>query len=337
LSDRTSTTLKLAIGGAVLLAGGIALGALVTRSPIQGRIPGGMAPPMLPTLLPFAAAALSFPLFLILSRHAPMSRSNWRRALPLWLLTLVVVAFVADALVFAVVVRDIRRVEPLRFLLMRLLSTGPIIAMSAAAAAAFENANARSMLVQAQLRSLTAQLRPHFLFNTLQSISTLVHRDADAADRMIGQLADLLRASLELDESTLVPLRREMEITEAYLAIVRERFGSRIDAEVTSTAPEEALVPPFLLQPLVENAVQHGIEAATGTGSVSVFARTDRGRLIMEVRNTDTEATAASNGAGIGMSTTRQRLTAIYGDRAELAMTSTDGSTTVTITLPLQP
>ena len=328
--------MKKYIAAALLLAAGIAIGAVITTSPIQSRLPGG-APPMIPTLLPFAAAALSFPLFLWLAQRAPLSRSNWR-SLPIWIVTLVVVAFFADAMVFAIVARDMPRLEPLPFMLVRLTTTGPIIAMSAAAALAIEHANARAALTRAQLGSLTAQLRPHFLFNTLQSISTLVYRDAAAADRMIGQLADLLRASLDLDGGALVPLARELEITENYLAIVRERFGDRLSARLASSAPNDALVPPFLLQPLVENAVQHGVEASPGGGTVhvNVFQNTDM--LVLEVHDSGGNGAAAKpdGASGIGLSTTRQRLHAIYGTRADLDIAIEADGTVVRVVLPLQ-
>jgi signal transduction histidine kinase len=329
--------LKKYIAAGLLLAGGIAIGALITTSPIQSRVPGGGAPPMLPTLLPFAAAALSFPLFLWLAQLAPLSRSNWR-SIPIWLITLLVVSFVADAIVFAIIARHMPRLEPLPFILIRLTTTGPIIAMSAAAALAIEHANARAALSRAQLRSLTAQLRPHFLFNTLQSISTLVHRDAHAADRMIGQLADLLRASLDLDGRTLVPLARELEITENYLAIVRERFGPRLSARLESTAPADVLVPPFLLQPLVENAVQHGVEASPAGGTVHVNVFRDADMLVLEVHDTGSDGanTDAAATSGIGLSTTRQRLNAIYGARADLDIKVETTGTVVRVMLPLQ-
>jgi two-component system LytT family sensor kinase len=325
-----------AAAGAILFAVGIAFGTTITRSPIQSRMPGGGAPPMLPTLLPFGIAALSFPFFVWLAHRVPLSRAQWRRALPLWLLSLVVIAFFADALVFALIAGGMPRLEPFPFLVMRLITTGPLIAMSAAAAIAIENANARALLVQAQLRSLTAQLRPHFLFNTLQSISTLVHRDSIAADRMIGQLADLLRASLDLDDRTLVPLHRELEITQTYLAIVQERFGARLHVDVQSSATPDLLVPPFLLQPLVENAVQHGVESSAGGGTVGVRAFEAVGQLILEVRDSGGAPASTSTRPGIGLPTTRQRLAAIYGNRAELTMATTPDGTVVTVRLPVE-
>jgi two-component system LytT family sensor kinase len=336
LKSATSRNIGWAVAGAVIFAGGIALGAMITRSPIQSRMPGRAAPPMLPTLLPFAAAAIAFPFFVWLAHRVPLSRRTWRRSLPVWLVSLIIISLVADTVVFAAITGGVPQLEPFPFVFMRMLTTGPLIAMSAVAAIAIENANARALLVQAQLRSLTAQLRPHFLFNTLQSISTLVHRDSKAADRMIGQLADLLRASLELDDSTLVPLERELDITQAYLAIVQERFGERLTVDLQNTARLDLLVPPFLLQPLVENAVQHGVETSPAGGTVGVRAFQDGSRLVLEVRDSGVGMPAPRNGAGIGLATTRERLAAIYADRAQLELNTGANGTVVTIKLPTE-
>jgi signal transduction histidine kinase len=327
--------LKKYIAAAFLLATGIAIGALVTESPVQSRVPGGRLPPSLPTLLPFVAAALSFPVFVWLAHRAPLSRANLRGTLPVWIVTVIVISFFFDAVIFALIAGGMQRLQPLPFILLRLLTTGPLVAMSAAAAIAIENANARASLARAQLRSLTAQLRPHFLFNTLQSISTLVHRDANAADRMIGQLADLLRASLDLDANTLVPLERELEITNNYLAIVRERFGARLNAQLESTAPADILVPPFLLQPLVENAIRHGVEASPAGGSVHVSACLQGAMLVLEVVDSGKDLVEPGDD-GIGLSTTRRRLSTIYGDDSALDLVSAPDGTRVRITLPVR-
>src|SRR6185369_12192554 len=118
------------------------------------------------------------------------------------------------------------------------------------------------------LAALTAQLRPHFLFNTLQSVSTLVHRDPEAADAMIGRLGELLRASLEAADTPLIPLEEELRLTAAYLEIMRERFGERLRFSIEAGGDPGVLVPPLLLQPVVENAVRHGIEPRREGGEV---------------------------------------------------------------------
>ena len=342
----------------LLFACGIALGSIITRSPIQARMPGGprakgpargglQLPPSLPALLPFYAAALAFPLFYWLARRAPLSRSSWRSALPLWL-AVVVIASIVPEIVLMMLLGYAGPIDSTLFymLALRALNTGPLMLGVAALAhtlehrrraraAALDAETARAELAQAQLRSLAGQLRPHFLFNTLQSISTLVHRDAAAADAMIGKLGELLRASLELGDRALIRLEEELELARAYLEIMRERFGTRLDAHVSSSADPDALVPPFLLQPLVENAVQHGIEPALGAGAIRVSARSERSQIVLEVSDTGVGNNNGGANDGVGLSNVRQRLAALYEGRAELAIASDPaGGTRVTIRIP---
>lgn len=174
-----------------------------------------------------------------------------------------------------------------------------------------------AQLAQAQLALLRSQLRPHFLFNTLHAISALMHRDVEAADRMVGQLSELLRASLERDGRQEVPLSEELELLTPYLDIERTRFSDRLQVEV-DVAPEarDALVPPLLLQPLVENAIRHGIAPRRGPGRVWVRATRSGERLAVEVR--DDGVGPPSSGVeglreGIGLGSTRARLERLYG------------------------
>ena len=172
-------------------------------------------------------------------------------------------------------------------------------------------------LAQAQLHLLRSQLRPHFLFNTLHAISALMHRDVEAADRMVGQLSELLRASLERDGRHEVPLSEELELLAPYLDIERTRFSDRLQVEV-DVAPDarDALVPPLLLQPLVENAIRHGIAPRRGPGRVWVRVARSGDRLAVEVR--DDGVGPPSTGVeglreGIGLGSTRARLEQLYG------------------------
>ncbi len=174
-----------------------------------------------------------------------------------------------------------------------------------------------AQLAQAQLHLLRSQLRPHFLFNTLHAISALMHRDVEAADRMVGQLSELLRASLERDGRHEVPLSEELDLLAPYLDIERTRFSDRLHVEV-DVAPEarDALVPPLLLQPLVENAIRHGIAPRRGPGRVWVRAVRSGERLSVEVR--DDGVGPPSSGLeglreGIGLGSTRARLERLHG------------------------
>jgi signal transduction histidine kinase len=147
--------------------------------------------------------------------------------------------------------------------------------------------NLRSELAELNLQSLRMQLNPHFLFNTLNVITELIHKDADAAERMVMTLSDLLRSSLASLNEQKIPLSKELEFVEQYLAIQKMRFGDRLTVvKEIEHGLENALVPNMLLQPLVENAVQHGIAPSIAGGAVMIHAYADAGRLTLEVIDT---------------------------------------------------
>jgi signal transduction histidine kinase len=171
-------------------------------------------------------------------------------------------------------------------------------------------------LAQAKLQALQMQLNPHFLFNTLHSISALLHQDAEAADRMIARLSDLLRAALESSDTQEVTLREELDMLRRYLEIEQIRFGRRLTVRM-DISPEtlEARVPNLILQPLVENAICHGIEPHARQGRIELRASRADGELALEVR--DNGGGLGRNGPskdGIGLSNTRARLQTLYGD-----------------------
>ena len=191
-------------------------------------------------------------------------------------------------------------------------------------------------LAQARLTALELQLRPHFLFNTLHAIGGLVRqgRGTDAVE-MIAGLSELLRYSLDHAGKTLVALEREVEITARYLEIQRQRFSDRLTTTIDVPAElGRARVPALVLQPLLENAVRHGIERASGAGTITVAARRDGARLVIEVVNTGPPLAGAP--AGVGIDNTRARLAQLFGGDASLALTDGDGVVVATITLPLE-
>ncbi|NMO15573.1 histidine kinase [Pyxidicoccus fallax] len=195
-----------------------------------------------------------------------------------------------------------------------------------------------AQLAQAQLQLLRNQLRPHFLFNTLHAISALMHRDVNAADRMVGQLSELLRASLERDGRHEVPLSEELELLAPYLDIERTRFSDRLQVDV-EVAPEvrDALVPPLLLQPLVENAIRHGIAPRRGPGRVWVRAARAGERLSVEVRDDGVGPPSGPEGLreGIGLGGTRSRLEKLYGASQTLTVeANTPRGCVVSLSLP---
>ena len=187
--------------------------------------------------------------------------------------------------------------------------------------------------------SLTAQLQPHFLFNTLHSVSTLMHFDVEAADRMLARLAELLRRTTAALPSPEITLAEELALLEPYLDILRIRFADRlvVTVEVEPAARGE-FVPTLVLQPLVENAVRHGI-ARSERGEVRVGAHVREGHLLLTVRNTGPglppEWRPASE--GVGLSNTRARLNCLYGSDHLLAIASQrGGGLAVTLRIPLR-
>lgn len=203
----------------------------------------------------------------------------------------------------------------------------------------FETARLQTQLAQSRLEALTAQLHPHFLFNTLQGISTLMHRDVKAADAMLSRLSDLLRQTLQRGDRQEVTLLEEMEMLNNYVEISRERFKDRLVFE-TRISPDafSAFVPFFILQPLVENALQHGIARRAGVGRVSVSATRQGGRLHLNVTD-DGPGLAKEEYAfpreGIGLSNTRHRLLELYGDEQSLQLEApSEGGLRVELVIP---
>jgi sensor histidine kinase YesM len=222
-----------------------------------------------------------------------------------------------------------------------------IIACVAYAAASSRRAKERETqalalaagLTRAKLDALRLQLQPHFLFNTLNAISALVHRDPRAADELIADLSELLRLSLEssVDE---VPLRRELEILDRYLAIEQTRLGARLRVVRTiDPAALDVAVPTFILQPLAENAVRHGIEPRSEPGQVTVTARVVNDLLELTVADDGVGLRPAAAGSrrGIGLTNAEERLRTLHGERARLELRSPEGGgVAVVLTLPLR-
>jgi two-component system LytT family sensor kinase len=178
-------------------------------------------------------------------------------------------------------------------------------------------AELRRELVEARLDALRMQLNPHFLFNTLHAISALIHEDPETADRMVARLSELLRLSLDASKAQEVPLTEELDFLDRYLEIEQTRFGDRLRIE-KQIAPEvrEALVPYLILQPLVENAIRHGIEPREETGHLLISARRDNGQLDLRIRDNGSglpESASVPTRQGIGLANTRSRLGHLYG------------------------
>ncbi len=170
-----------------------------------------------------------------------------------------------------------------------------------------------AQLALAHLELLKMQLQPHFLFNTLNAISALMHRDVDAADRMISLLSDLLRSSLEKDDRHQVPLSAELEFLNRYLAIEKIRFRDRLRVDVDVDEPcQAAQVPRLILQPLVENAIKHGIAMRSAAGRITIRGRRRGERLELVVADDGPGLAGAGVHEGVGLANTRARLEQIY-------------------------
>ena len=169
-------------------------------------------------------------------------------------------------------------------------------------------------LAQARLQALQSQLNPHFLFNTLHTISALMHKDVEAADRMVMKLSELLRTALDNSGTHEVALREELDFLGKYLEIEKTRFRERLSVEM-EIAPEtlEAAVPNLVLQPLVENAIRHGVERHARPGKIVLRSQARDGELELQVQDNGSGIDHEKSREGIGISNTRSRLQQLYG------------------------
>jgi LytS/YehU family sensor histidine kinase len=194
-----------------------------------------------------------------------------------------------------------------------------------------------SLLHQAQLEALRSQLNPHFLFNALHSIAELVHTDPKLAEQLILRLGELLRQILQSSTCQEVTLAEELEFIRGYVEIEQMRLGERLRVSWDIDAGAlEARVPSLILQPLVENAVQHGIAAAAGPGMLVIAARRDAQFLQLEIRDNGPglAQTSIDRRQGIGLANTRARLQRLYGDRHGFELQAADGLT-VRVRIPV--
>jgi two-component system LytT family sensor kinase len=216
------------------------------------------------------------------------------------------------------------------------LYTGIVACLTAWSALSRYHERERS-IVQAQLNALKARIEPHFLFNTLNALSELVYRNPEAADRAITQLATLLRQLIDRNEHE-QSLRDELEMLHGYASIQQILLGDRLEFECD--VPDElmnAKVPTLLLQPILENAIRHGVAQLRRGGRIHLSVIADRDALVLDIRNDGPAAQAAIATDGLGLSNTRARLQALYGPAQDLTLTFPDGGgARVLIRLPLR-
>lgn len=194
-------------------------------------------------------------------------------------------------------------------------------------------------LTNAQLRALRMQLNPHFLFNALNSISSLMRTDVDSADVMLERMSSMLRMSLDRGEAKLISLSEEVEFVQLYLSIQKMRFPRSVHHYVAIEADVlDALVPTMILQPLVENAFIHGVARTVGEGYVGIEAQSHNGELRLCVRNSGRGIGAGFNGGkGVGIANVRSRLELHYGGRQNFALQEcSEGEVQAILMLPLE-
>lgn len=302
-------------------------------------------------LIDWYSCAIFTPLFFLLARRFPLGRGQWRRYLPLHLAAAAVASVAKFGLqhqLGALLIPE--RQRDFSLLLTRSFITENMAFWCVIAAVhaleyyerfqerELQAARLRARLSEAELEALAGQLHPHFLFNTLQGISTLIHRDPEAADEMLVHLSDLLRKTLARARAYEVTLAEELGLLEDYLAILAVRFRDRLAIQLE--IPEvlrSALVPPLLLQPLVENAIEHGIARRAGAGCIVIQSELVADRLRLSVVDDGPGLAKAGQAPveGVGLGTTRRRLAELYGAAHSLTLDEQPvGGLRVEVSLP---
>jgi two-component system LytT family sensor kinase len=296
--------------------------------------------------------AVATPLVLWLARRYRVERQTWRRAVPVHLLagTVISAAWAAFHIVidyyFSGSYANLRWGNLPRLIFAnidkQLLVYWIIVVISHAADYYQRYREGELRASQAQLQALKMQLHPHFLFNALHSISSLVHSDPDAADKMIARLGDFLRLTLDSAATQEVPLRQELEFLNCYLDIERTRFRDRLTTEIHADPQVlDCGVPNLILQPIVENAIRHGVSQRAARGHVEVRASRAGQALRLEVRDNGRglpEGSEAKHtkGGGVGLANTRARLQQLYGSNYRFELSNAaGGGAVVTLEIPM--
>ena len=272
-----------------------------------------------------------------LSQRFRLDRQGWIRVLPLHLATAVVLSLATKSLWDLIFLEPEKR---WRFIAMAvdygILQYSLILLSRYVWDYYRRSAQLEAQLAQAQLSALRMQLHPHFLFNTLHAISELVHENPGAAERMIVRLSDLLRLTLDQSAAAEVPLHQEIEFLKRYLEIEQVRFEDRLDVDFeVEPATLEAAVPNFLLQPLVENALRHGLADKLHGGQLRIECRRSDGRLSMRVSDNGPGARVTEIHAGLGLGITQQRLQRLYRGEHRLELRNpASGGCEVEIEIP---
>lgn len=185
------------------------------------------------------------------------------------------------------------------------------------------------LLKEAELFKLRQQLQPHFLYNSLNSINSLILIDPDKAQEMVGKLSDFLRSSVKKDTNEPLPISEEINYLEAYLAIESIRFGDRLKIQYQHDYTDDARMPPFLLQPVIENAIKFGLYGNTGEVVISIHIRLEGTMLSITISNPFDALTQQQKGTGFGLEGIRRRLFLLYG-RNDLITTASENDIFIT-------
>jgi len=298
-------------------------------------------------------AAITPPIFSLSSRLTE-THSRWYVRIPILLLAGIAVSLIIYSLlgyarseIFEVPRRGIPGFAPLREI-GRFRFANQFLVYCAVVAGGFareyflrdqeryrEAGALQAQLAEARLDALRAQINPHFLFNTLNAIAALVERDPAGVRRMIARLADLLRRTIDSRGAATVPLSEEIDFLRRYIEIMEVRFQGRLRVRM-DLSPDtlDVRVPSLILQPIMENAIEHGASRAVGEGVIEVAARRDHGNLVLSVRDNGPGVRAGA--AGVGLSNTRARLEQLYGSRASVSLESLPESGAIaTMTIPI--
>jgi signal transduction histidine kinase len=301
---------------------------------------------------------LLFPIFLWSVRRTRIRKDNWWLMLPLNLLTLVVLSGFDTTMMSLSrsVLAPVFELGPYNYGIM--LYRYPmefaqhvlLFGVAAGIVYIFDSyresrnrlvaaADLEARLAEAQLQNLRLQLQPHFLFNALNTISSVMHEDLNRADTMLAQLSDLLRCTLRVSHSQEITLEEELSLLRLYVAIMEERFGEdlHVEFEVDPTL-SEVLVPQLILQPLVENSIRYARGASSSKLEIQIFAGRHQSDLLLRVRDNGpgiADIEQRNPSTGIGLSNTEQRLAALYGEKQQMFLENAEGFT-VTIRLPLR-
>lgn len=275
------------------------------------------------TMLDWYTCGVFTPLIFHVAHRFRLDRPDWLRALPVHILACALF-IIAKLAIFLPLARGLGWVQE-RIVISEWLygdSFALTLAYASVVGASYaydyyvSTTRLESRLARVQLDALRSQLHPHFLFNALNALSTLVHRDAAAADRMILELSELLRRGLAEDTAAEVTLDSELEFVRRYVGIMQIRFGDRLNV-VYDVAPDtlDALVPNMVLQPLVENALVHGIGRITGPGELLIRAHAGDGMLTLQVRDNGPGLNGGLRAERVGLRNTRMLLQQLYGEK----------------------